>query len=96
MKRLIPILFILATFNGWLHGQVTQPPGVILVGTAPSGACTAGVQGQMVRSYSPDGGVTFITLFTDSTPFLTPTGVCIINGTRGGTVGFNSYLESYQ
>lgn len=48
--KFIPLIFALAFCNGWLHGQVTQPPGVILVGTAPSGACTAGVQGQMVTS----------------------------------------------
>ena len=85
MKKtlLMSFLFILATFNGW--GQVTQPPGVILVGTAPSGACTAPVQGQMVTSTGAiwtcqagtwtiigGGSGTFTTLSGDATS--TPTG----------------------
>ena len=50
MKRLLPYFFVIGLFSGWLHGQVTQPSGVILVSTAPAGACTAGVQGQLVTT----------------------------------------------
>lgn len=54
MKKLIPFIFTLAFINGYLCGQGISPTiggiGVTLVATAPSGSCTAGVQGQMVTA----------------------------------------------
>lgn len=50
----------------------------------------------LTGSYSPDGGVTFIQIFSDSTPALTPTAVCVITSVRGGTNAMQGFLESYQ
>jgi hypothetical protein len=46
-KLIIPILFLLC---GWASGQVSQPPGVILVSSAPSGACNAGIPGELLTT----------------------------------------------
>lgn len=51
MKKTTLVLFFIPLFCLLpLHAQVTTPPGVVKVGTAPSGSCSQGVAGQLVTT----------------------------------------------
>jgi len=50
----------------------------------------------LTGSVSIDNGLNWETIFSDTTPFLTPTGVCVVAGGRGNTNASVAYFESYQ
>jgi len=50
----------------------------------------------LTGSVSIDNGSNWETIFSDTTPFLTPTGVCVVAGGRGNSNSSVAYFESYQ